>query len=91
MGFQAGSVVKMPPARAADAGWIPGSGISLGEGNGNPLRYSCLGNPMDRETWQAPLGLQRVGNHWATEHAYLTLGNFESFLSFTKEMPCFLR
>ena len=36
-----------------DAGWIPGSGRSLGEGNGNPLQYSCLENPMDGEAWQA--------------------------------------
>ena len=35
-------------------GWITGQGTrSLGEGNGNPLQYSCLGNPMDREAWQA--------------------------------------
>ena len=33
-------------------GLIPGSGTSLGEGNGNPLQYSCLGNLMDRVTWQ---------------------------------------
>ena len=36
-----------------DAGLIPGSGRSPGEGNGNPLQYSCLENPMDREAWQA--------------------------------------
>ena len=40
-------VVKNPPANAEDIGLIPGSGRSLGEGNGNPLQYSCLGNPMD--------------------------------------------
>ena len=34
-------------------GFIPGSGRSPGEGNGNPLQYSCLGNPMDRGAWQA--------------------------------------
>ena len=34
-------------------GLIPGSGKSPGEGNGNPLQYSCLGNPMDRGTWRA--------------------------------------
>ena len=34
-------------------GSIPGSGRSPGEGNGNPLQYSCLGNPMDRGAWQA--------------------------------------
>ena len=36
-----------------DMGAIPGLGGSLGEGNGNPLQYSCLGNPMDKEAWQA--------------------------------------
>ena len=38
-----------------DMGAIPGLGGSLGEGNGNPLQYSCLGNPMDKEAWQAPV------------------------------------
>jgi len=38
---------------AGDMGSIPGSGRSPGEGNGNPLQYSCLENPMDREAWQA--------------------------------------
>ena len=36
-----------------DVGLIPGSGRAPGEGNGNPLQYSCLENPMDRGTWQA--------------------------------------
>ena len=36
-----------------DSGSIPGLGRSPGEGNGNPLQYSGLGNPMDREAWQA--------------------------------------
>ena len=52
-------MVKNLPANARDtrdAGWIPGSGRSLGEGNGNPLQYSCLENPMDRGDW------------WATVH-----------------------
>ena len=53
MGFPSGSVVKNPPANAGDTGSIPGSGRSPGEGNGNPLQYSCLGNPMDRGAWQA--------------------------------------
>ena len=51
MGFPGGSVIKNPPANAGDAGLIPGLRRSLGEGNSNPLQYSCLGNPMDRETW----------------------------------------
>ena len=41
-------MVKNPPANAGDEGSIPGSGRSPGEGNGNPLQYSCLENPMDR-------------------------------------------
>ena len=53
MGFPGGSVVENPPANAGDAGSIPGSGRSPREGNGNPLQYSCLRNPMDRRTWQA--------------------------------------
>ena len=46
-------MVKDPPANSGDSGSIPGSGRSLGEGNGNSLQYSYLGNPMDRGTWQA--------------------------------------
>ena len=52
-------MVKNPPANTGDvgdAGSIPESGRSLGVGNGNPLQYSCLGNPMDRGVW------------WATVH-----------------------
>ena len=51
MGFPGGSVVKNLPASAGDKGSIPGSGKSPGEGNGNPLQYSCLGYPMDRGAW----------------------------------------
>ena len=47
-GFPDGPVVKNPPANAGDTSSIPGSGRSLGKENGNPLQYSCLGNPMDR-------------------------------------------
>ena len=48
MGFPGGSVVKNPPANAEDVGSIPGFGRFPRGGNGNPLQYSCLGNPMDR-------------------------------------------
>ena len=47
-GFPGGSVVKNPPANTGDMGSISGLGKSPGERNGNPLQYSCLGNPMDR-------------------------------------------
>ena len=53
-GFPGGTVVKNLPANAGDArdaSLIPGSGRSLGGGNGNPLQYSCLENPMDRGAW----------------------------------------
>ena len=46
-------MVKNPPANVGDVGSIPGSGRSPKEGNGNPLQYSCLGNPIDRGAWQA--------------------------------------
>jgi len=48
LGFPSGSAVKNLPASAGDTGLIPGLGRSPGEENGYPLRYSCLGNPMDR-------------------------------------------
>ena len=57
-GFSGGSVVKNPPANtgnARDSGWILGSGRSLGERNGNPLQYSCLGKPKNRGTWRATI------------------------------------
>ena len=53
MGFPGDSVVKNLPDSAEDAGSIPGLGRSPGAGNGNPLQYSCLGNPRDRIAWQA--------------------------------------
>ena len=58
MGFRGGLVVKNPPANAGDVSSIPGSGKPPGEGNSNPLQYSCLGNPMDRGVWQ----LQSMGS-----------------------------
>ena len=53
MGFPGGSEVKASAFDEGDPGLIPGLGRSHGEGNGNPLQYSCLGNPKDREARQA--------------------------------------
>ena len=53
MGFPGGSDGKESVCNAGDAGSIPGRGISPGEGNGNPLQYSWLQNPMDRGAWLA--------------------------------------
>ena len=47
LGFPGGSEVKASACNAGDPGLIPGSGRSPGEGNGNPLQYSCLENPKD--------------------------------------------
>ena len=61
LGFPSGQTAKNLPVNAGGPGLIPESGRSLGEGNGTPLLYSCLGNPMDRGTWQATvLGFQSV-------------------------------
>ena len=74
--FPGGSDGKESTCNAGDAGWIPGSGIFPGEGNDNPLQYSCLGIPMGREAW------------WATVHGvakeldtteFLTLSLSEGF------------
>ena len=53
MGFPGGSYGKASAYNVGDPGSIPGSGRSPGEGNGNPLQYSCLDNSMDRGTWRA--------------------------------------
>ena len=50
-GFPGGLEVKASACNAGDPGSIPGSGRSPGEGNGNPLQCSCLGNPMDAGAW----------------------------------------
>ena len=52
-GFPGGSVVRNPPANAGDVPLIPGMERSPGEGNDNPLQYSCLENSMDRGAWCA--------------------------------------
>ena len=65
-GFPDGTVIKNLPANAGNAGLMPRSGRSPGGGNGNPLRYSCLKNSMDREAWQAIV--HGVTKSW-TEHA----------------------
>ena len=52
-GFRSGSEVKASACNAGDLGSIPGLGRSPGEGNGNPLLYSCLENPMDGGAWWA--------------------------------------
>ena len=74
-------LVKNLPARqetackAGNPGWIPRSGKCPGEGNSNPLQYSCLENLMDKGVWQAAVhGVTRVGNDLATKPPPLVFG-----------------
>ena len=67
-GFPCNSVGKESAWNTGDLGSIPGSGRSPWEGNGNSLQYSCLGNPMNRETWQATaLGVTRIRHNLVTK------------------------
>ena len=67
-GFAGGSAVKDLPASAGDAGSIPGSERSPGEGNDNPLQYSCRVNPRGRGAWWLQsMGSQRVGHNLGTK------------------------
>ena len=64
-GFTSGSVVKTLPANigaTGDMGWISELGKSSGGGSGNPLQYSCLGNPMDKGAWWATI--HGIANSW---------------------------
>ena len=74
MGFPGGSAVKPPSAmqetiyNPGNVGLNSGSGRSPGEGNGNPLQYSCLGSPMDRGAWWATVdGAMRAGHDLVTK------------------------
>ena len=68
MSFPCSSVGKESACNAGDLGSIPGLGRFPGEGNGNPLQYSCLENPMDREAWWATFyGVARVEYNLATK------------------------
>ena len=73
-GFPCGSVVKHPPANAEDAGdtdFIPESGRSPREGNGNSLQYSCLKNAVDKGDWQAMV--HEVGQSDTTEQTHMPM------------------
>ena len=85
-------MVKNPLANAGDASLIPGSGRSPGKGNGNPLQYSCLRIPMDREAWQATVyWVSRVEHGLTTEqqqrHAIVRY-SFIGIVSFNPHFSC---
>ena len=78
LGFPGGVVVKNSPDKAGDTGDLgstPGSGKSPGGGRGNPLQYSCLGNPLNRGTWWTTV--HGVSKNW-------TLLKRLSFIEFDK-------
>ena len=70
-GFPGGSIGKESACSEGGSGSIPESGRSTGGGDGNPLQYPCLGNPMDRGAWQATdHGITRVEHDLATKSPY---------------------
>ena len=71
MGFPGGLEGKASACNAGDPGSIPESGRSPGEGNGNPLQYSCVENPMDGEAWQATVPEVAKSRH-KTERLHFT-------------------
>ena len=93
MGFPGSSVIKNLPANSGDVGSVPGSERSPGEGNGNPLQYSCLENPMDRGGLPS-VGLQRIKHDLVIKEQQqqqfnkwnLLLSSCSSYLF--REVPC---
>ena len=74
-------MVKNLPADSGDTGSIPGLGRSPGEGNDNPLQYSCLEDSMDRAAWQATVhGVSRVGPDLVTKSPQPELGQEEGMM-----------
>ena len=68
--FPGGSEDKASPCNAGDWGSIPGLGRSPGEGNGNPLQYSCLENPMDRGAWWATVHGVAKNQTWLSDFTF---------------------
>ena len=74
LGFPGGSEVKASACNEEDPGFILGLGKSPGEGNGNPLQYSCLGNPMDEGAWWPTV--HRIAKSWIRLSDFITLLRF---------------
>ena len=89
LGFPGGAEVKASACNAGDLGSTPGSGRSPGEGNGNPLQYSCLENPMDRGAWRATVQIRSVAQSCPTlcdpmDHSTPGLPVHHQLLEFTQ-------
>ena len=75
VGFPGGSVARTLPNNAGDVGLIPRLGGSPGGGNGNPLQYFYLGNPMDRGVWQATVhGIVKGHTELLSMHGFHVVG-----------------
>ena len=83
MGFPRGSDGKESARNVEDPGLMPGSGRFLGEGNGNPLQYPCLENPMDRGAWWTTVhGVAKSQTQLNTAHtSFIPEGQFKAFHS----------
>ena len=79
-------VIKNSPANAGDAGSVPGLGRVPGGGHGNPLQYSCLGNPMDREAWQA--AVYGVAKCWTQLKQLSTMNSLLLLSRFSRVRLC---
>ena len=88
--FPEGSHSKESGCNAGDPSLVPESGRFPGEGDGYPLQYSCLENPMNRGAWEAAVlvGLQRVGHDCAHMCAHI---NFLNIPEFGKKASCIAR
>ena len=88
-GFPGGSVIKNPLANAGNVGSIPGLGRSPGEGSGNPLQYSYLGNPMDKECDGATvLGVKKESDR--TQQLNTTTNSLDCYRLFSHFSVCIL-
>ena len=86
LSFPGGSEDKASACSAGDLGSIPGLGRSPGEGNGNPLQYSCLENPMDRGAWRATVhGVAKSRTRLSNFTLLSNLGKLRGMISFSKQ------
>ena len=83
MDFPGGSDSKASAYNAGDLGLIPGSGISSGEGNGNPVQYSCLENPMDGGAWYLTVHEVAKSQTWLSDFTSLHILTTDEYTTLT--------
>ena len=90
MDFPGGSDSKESAHNAGDPGSVPGLGRSPGEGNGNPLQYSCLGNPMDGGAWWAIWGCTEMDTTEQltfSHFTFLLIGTYATLFRVHSDIP----